>query len=396
MEILMLTTTQQRNKRQFTQSKQCRALFNDDIVSENELFLTRQLITYLGNKRSLLDFVGQAVNKVKKQLGKEKLDLFDVFSGSGVVARYFKQHAGQLYVNDLENYTAVINRCYLANKNEIDLIEIETIYEDLITRIESNPLKGGIVRDLYAPKDEENIQVDDRCFYTVRNAMYIDTMRTLIDSIPPHRQHFFLAPLLSEVSVHSNTSGVFKGFYKNKETGIGQYGGKNQDALLRIKGEIMLPFPVFSNFSSGVSVHNTDSNKLIKELPEVDLAYLDPPYNQHPYGSNYFMLNLVLDYKRPESASKISGIPDNWNRSPYNKPQFAYEALRDLVENIKAKYVLISFNSEGFIKLDEMKTMLNKIGKVEVLETNYNTFRGCRNLRNREIHVSEYLYLVEK
>ncbi|MDR3182914.1 MAG: DNA adenine methylase, partial [Planctomycetaceae bacterium] len=70
---------------------------------ENEDYLTKQLITDLGNKRSLLDFVGQAVNKVKKQLGKEKLDLFDVFSGSGVVARYFKQHAGQLYVNDLEN-----------------------------------------------------------------------------------------------------------------------------------------------------------------------------------------------------------------------------------------------------------------------------------------------------
>jgi adenine-specific DNA-methyltransferase len=58
--------------------------------------------------------------------------------------------------------------------------------------------------------------------------------------------------------------------------------------------------------------------------------------------------------------------------------------------------VLISFNSEGFISLDEMKDMLKNIGKVEVLETNYNTFRGCRNLRDRDIHVKEYLYLLEK
>jgi len=79
-----------------------------------------------------------------------------------------------------------------------------------------------------------------------------------------------------------------------------------------------------------------------------------------------------------------------------------YCALSELVNNIKAKYVLISFNSEGFISLDEMKKMLEKIGKVQVLETSYNTFRGCRNLTNlaengkRDIHVTEYLYLLEK
>ena len=43
-----------------------------------------------------------------------------------------------------------------------------------------------------------------------------------------------------------------------------------------------------------------------------------------------------------------------------------------------------------------MKNMLQKIGKVEILETTYNTFRGCRNLANRDIHVKEYLYLLEK
>jgi adenine-specific DNA-methyltransferase len=131
-------------------------------------------------------------------------------------------------------------------------------------------------------------------------------------------------------------------------------------------------------------------------VPETDIAYLDPPYNQHPYGSNYFMLNLILDYKYPEKTSKISGIPENWNRSDYNKGNHALKALTALVENINSKYVIISFNSDGFIRLEEMKTMLRKIGSVEVLETKYNTFKGCRNLNNREIHVKEYLYLLEK
>jgi adenine-specific DNA-methyltransferase len=232
--------------------------------------------------------------------------------------------------------------------------------------------------------------------------MYIDTMRTYIQSVPLEYQKYFLAPLIAEASIHANTSGVFKGFHKNKETGLGQFGGSNSDALFRIKGNIALPFPIFSNFSCNYTVYSGDSNQIIKEVPEVDLAYLDPPYNQHPYGSNYFMLNLILENKYPQNISNVSGIPDNWNRSAYNKKQYAYSALYELVKNIKAKYVLISFNSEGFISLDEMKGMLNKIGKVQVLETSYNTFRGCRNLTNlaekgeRDIHVTEYLYLLEK
>jgi adenine-specific DNA-methyltransferase len=143
-------------------------------------------------------------------------------------------------------------------------------------------------------------------------------------------------------------------------------------------------------------VYNGDSNVIIHNAPEVDLAYLDPPYNQHPYGSNYFMLNLILENKYPENTSKVSGIPKDWNRSAYNNKQSAYKALSDLVAGIKAKYILISFNSESFISPEEMKDILYKIGKVEILEVTYNTFRGCRNLANRDIHVKEYLYLLEK
>jgi adenine-specific DNA-methyltransferase len=322
--------------------------------------------------------------------------MFDVFSGSGIVARYFKQFSNLLLVNDLEKYSTIINQCYLSNENGLNITKLKKYYHEIINEL-SNNLERGIIAELYAPKDDSNIQADDRVFYTIRNAMYIDTARKLIEGLPAENDRkYFLGPLLSEASIHANTSGVFKGFYKNKETGIGQFGGINKDALFRIKGEINLPFPVFSNFNTEVMVYNGDSNQIIKDVPEVDVAYLDPPYNQHPYGSNYFMLNLILDYTYPKNTSKISGIPDDWNRSDYNKGNYAYTALKDLVTNIKAKYILISFNSEWFIGLEEMRDMLNKIGRLEVLETKYNTFRGSRNLNNREIHVKEYLYLLEK
>jgi adenine-specific DNA-methyltransferase len=279
---------------------------------------------------------------------------------------------------------------------------LQNIYCGILAKTEEKHLREGIVAKLYSPKNDDTIQKDERVFYTRRNALYIDTVRNIIDSVPVQYQKYFLAPLIAEASIHANTSGVFKGFHKNKKTGIGQFGGSNSDALLRIKGNITLPFPFFSNFNCEYKVYNGDSNNIVQEAPEVDVAYLDPPYNQHPYGSNYFMLNLILENKHPENVSKISGIPDSWNRSAYNKKQSAYHALSELVANIKAKFVIISFNSEDFISLDEMKTMLAKMGKVRVLETTYNTFRGCRNLSalakqgSRDIHITEYLYLLEK
>ena len=364
-------------------------------MTEKEEYLTQQLITYLGNKRALLDFIGDGVKKIQKRLRKKKLKVFDSFSGSGIVARFFKQFSELLIVNDLEKYSKTINECYLSNEDELDISLLRKYHNEILAEL-SGSLKKGFISGLYAPLDDENIKAGERVFFTSRNAMYIDTARQLIMKLPENEQKFFIAPLLSEASVHANTSGVFKGFYKEKETGIGQFGGSSKDSLLRIKGDIDLPFPVFSNFNCETVIRNEDANKVIQTLPEVDIAYLDPPYNQHPYGSNYFMLNLILDYQCPENISKVSGIPENWNRSRYNKMRYAFEALTAFVENIKAKFVIISFNSEGFIKIEQMLDMLNKAGKVEVMEKKYNVFRGSRNLNNRDIYVKEFLFLLEK
>ena len=110
------------------------------------------------------------------------------------------------------------------------------------------------------------------------------------------------------------------------------------------------------------------------------------------------MLNLLAEYKRPdlEKISRVSGIPKDWNRSAYNKKNKVMEVFAQLVKEVKAKYLLVSFNSEGFISKDEMIDLLSSCGKVQVLESEYNTFRGSRNLSGRDIHVKEYLFLVKK
>ncbi|MCX7024823.1 MAG: DNA adenine methylase [Spirochaetes bacterium] len=372
------------------------AIDTNETPVENSDFLTEQLITYIGNKRTLLDFIGNGLEIIRKRLGKHKLDTFDVFSGSGVVSRYLKQYSETLYTNDLEKYATIINQCYLTNIADFEYTKFNEIFNEIKYQLEHEPFHSGFIAEMYAPFDDKEIKEGERVFFTTRNAKYLDTARQLIESVPDYYKKFLLAPLLSEASIHANTSGVFKGFYKNTDTGIGQFGGKNQDALFRITGNIIIPQPIFSNYNCDCHVYNGDSNIICEILPEVDVAYLDPPYNQHPYGSNYFMLNALLDYKKPESISNVSGIPDDWNRSQYNRKKSAYLALSELVHKLKAKYLLISFNSEGHISLDQMVELLKKYGKLTVLETKYNAFRGSRNLFNRDIHVKEYLYLLEK
>ncbi len=363
-------------------------------MEEDPRFLTEQLITYIGNKRALLPLIGRGVCEVLKRTGKQKLRILDAFAGSGVVSRYFKQYASTLYSNDLETYSRILNTCYLSNRSEVDTAELEDAHRKLTEDIEQSPTPG-ILTELYAPKNDDHIHYGERVFYTHRNAVYLDTARQLISAQPQHLQPYFLAPLLTQASVHTNTSGVFKGFHKNAD-GIGQFGGRGKNALQRILAPIHLPLPIFSRFECEQHVLQQDATDAARTLPELELAYLDPPYNQHPYGSNYFMLNLLAEYKRPQSMSAVSGIPKDWNRSAYNARAKAADSLSDLISAISAPHILISYNSEGFISPQEMEALLASHGRVTRMQQDYATFRGCRNLRNRPTRVNEFLYLLER
>ncbi|MBQ6934171.1 MAG: DNA adenine methylase [Clostridia bacterium] len=363
--------------------------------NENPQFLTDQLVTYLGNKRALVGFIGQTLDIVKAELSKEKLNICDIFTGSGATARFFKAHSDKLIVNDLENYVEMLNKCYLTNKEDVPFERLENEMAKLKAHL-AEGLHSGFISQLYAPKNDEDIKKGERVFFTTRNANYIDTARQYIENMDESIRHFFIAPLIFEASVKNNTSGVFKGFYKNSRTGVGQFGGNGRNALSRILADIDIPMPIFSEYSCNVEIHKADANILAENLPTVDLMYLDPPYNQHPYGSNYFMLNLICDYKKPQAVSRVSGIPTDWNRSDYNREKAAHDTLFDLCMKAKAKYLLISFNSEGFISKGEMEKMLSQIGEVRTFQQRYNAYKASRNLYGRDVHINEYLYLIKK
>lgn len=364
---------------------------------EEDNFVMQTMLTCIGNKRKLVNNIYEIIDELKHIINKPRLNIVDAFAGSSVVSRKLCTIADNLYINDMEYYAYLMAKCFLIRPSLEDQDIIKGHIEHMNQLAENGEHSEGIICKYYAPKDTHNIQKGERCFYTRENALIIDTLRKYItENVQPHLQVYCLVPLLNKASIHTNTSGVFKGFYKKDN--IGCFGGNYGQALSRIMKPIRLDMPIWSQSEYKPHCENKDINVLIAELPtDIDIIYLDPPYNQHPYGSNYFMLNVIAKNEEPINISKVSGIPANWKKSSYNSYASAIKSMKELIDVglQKAKYILISYNNEGIISSEDWNNMLvdYQVKKYEII---YDTFKGCRNLHNRDNKVIEVMYLITK
>ncbi len=363
----------------------------------NDDYVYQTMLTCIGNKRKLVKDIRNIFNEIKTLLHKDKLNILDGFAGSSVVSRELSYIAENIYTNDLEYYAYLMAYCYLVNPTSEQKERIQNHIETMNQLAENGPFVEGIISKLYAPKDTNDVKEGERCFYTRENALIIDTLRKYIqDNVEQDITKYCLVPLINKASIHTNTAGVFKGFYKDGN--IGCFGGKGKFALSRIKKLIRLDMPIWNDSTYIAHPSNKDINVLIDELPNnIDVMYLDPPYNQHPYGSNYFMLNVIAKNEEPAEISNVSGIPSNWNKSNYNSHASAISSMKHLMTSglQKSKYLLISYNNEGIITEDDWKVLFAPYN-VKKYEIKYDTFKGCRNLKERSNKVVEIMYLVSK
>jgi len=373
------------------------AILDAPVIPDSGAYVFQTMLTCIGNKRKLVTHIESIIREVGTILGKERLNLVDGFSGSSVVSRQLSYLANTLYTNDMELYAYLMARCYLCTPSAEQVAAIQT-HIDAMNRIaESGPYREGIICKLYAPKNTKDIQPGERCFYTRENALIIDTLRTYIDeSVAEPLRNYCLVPLLNKASIHTNTAGVFKGFYKKGDRGC--FGGNGEMALSRILKPIRLDMPLWNRAPFTSQCYNKDINTLVSELPaNIDVMYLDPPYNQHPYGSNYFMLNVIATNIEPTELSNVSGIPTDWKKSAYNKRDTAIDSMKELLRKglEKSQYLLLSYNNEGIIRLEDWDTLFAPY-TVKKYEIKYDTYKGCRNLKDRDNKVMEIMYLVSK
>jgi adenine-specific DNA-methyltransferase len=327
-----------------------------------------QIITYIGNKRKLVSLF----KELFESRGKDII-FFDGFAGSGIVSRVAKGYASKVYCNDWEYYSYVINKCYLGNPGEGDVERIKAMIDEVNT--ERHKTQGAsYIYKHYSPVDDTTIKPHERVFFSSKNGRIIDNMRHYIENnVPEDLKLYILAPLLYESSVKNNTCGYFNSYYKDE--GVGKLGGKNSNDLGRICKEIKLPYPVLLVNDCEVVVSCEDTNEYVKHMPYVDIAYYDPPYNKHPYGTFYFMLNEIAKWDYTKNVPEnFRGQDNDWQRSDYNSFSKSKRSFETLIENTKAGEIWVSYNNNGIIPIHEMESILKKYGVVEKVDIEHKTY----------------------
>lgn len=360
------------------------ALFNyareSHAAARTEDFVFSQLIPYIGNKRKLLDLIYQAIRRTGVSQG----TFVDLFAGSGVVARLAKRLDYRVLANDWEPYALEINRCAIDCNAQPSFAELGGYEHALHTLNQSTPCAGWVTRHL-CPRDDEHYDVRrDRLFFTRANGMRIDAMRERIaeweseGKLGSLERAALLGPMLYAVSYTSNTSGVFKGFHNG-------WGGQTGTALYRIKSRFALrPAAFWDNGQANVT-YCEDATELAERLrrEKLEIFYLDPPYNQHPYGSNYHVLNSIALWDKPALSPTITGgdkaaIRTDWRterRSKYNYRKEAGAEFARLLKTIQARWILTSYSTDGLIPLEDLLGMVCERGRTDVVLKGYKRYR---------------------
>ena len=376
-------------------------------------YLTKQIITYIGNKRKLLSLIYKAIRSSGADI-KKGAAFLDLFAGSGVVSRFAKSLGFEVFSNDWEEYSFVINSAFVGtDKSEIAaLFGSEEQFLRLLDEINSLPLPDEseqYMAKYYAPEEFDVDAADfktERLFYTRDNALAIDKIRNFIENRFPKndaksqkQRAVLLSLLIYEASTHTNTSGVFKSFHKG-------FGGHSRDALKRILCPIRLSPPCLIDSALPAHIFREDANALVKRLPRVEIAYLDPPYNQHQYGSNYHILNTIAKWDKIPAPLELNekgvlkekaAIRKDWilTKSPYCYKTTAAESFAELLENIDAHYILVSYSTDGIIPFDEMKRLCMKKGAVSIVTNEYTTFRGGKQSITKEVSNIEFILAID-
>ncbi|MCD6091240.1 MAG: DNA adenine methylase [Bacteroidales bacterium] len=332
-------------------------------------------MNYIGSKNKLSNFIKSNVYAVVGQDLSEKV-FCDIFAGTGIVGRIFKQEVKKVISNDFEYYSFVLNRNYIGN--HIPIKNKEKYIEDL----NNLELKEGFIYSNYCKGD-----VGERRYFSDENGKKIDTIRSHIETwkkdntIPEDTYYFLLASLLESADKVANTASVYGAYLKQLKKSA-------QKKLILIPAEFEI------NGNKHI-VYNTDSNDLIKKI-EGDILYLDPPYNARQYGANYHLLNTIAKYDQfiPKGKTGLRA----YNKSKYCSVNTVRNEFEELIKNAKFNYIFLSYNNEGLMPVDHIRKTMSKYGKYDLASTNYQRFKADKdeNRNHAANKTEEYLHILEK
>lgn len=332
---------------------------------------------FIGNKESIVEQIDSFIDS--KIASKDNLTLFDAFCGTGSVSDKLKDKFS-IIINDNLKWATV----YAAGRLYAPTCHFKRLGFDPFDFLNqsSNEIHGFIYKT-YAPTES------GRMYFTPNNAARIDYFRNQIeewyrgDLLTKQEYMFLMASLIESASKVSNTAGVYGAYLK-------KWDGRALKAIKFIKPSYNEGTP------KDITIYNERIEDIIAEV-DCDILYLDPPYTQNQYGTQYHLLETLILNDHP-SVSKVTGSrPVMSMRSDWSKKYKVNILFEKIIAKTKARYIVLSYNNDGFMSKEYIEAVMKHYGKIESYcckKISYKKYQNWKSQNHNE-HF-EYLFFVEK
>lgn len=321
-----------------------------------------------------MDFLTQTITTV---VGTDTNKTFaDLFAGTGVVGKSFKEKGYRVISNDIQYYSYVINKHLIENVPPLEVKILEHL----------NTLKsteGFIYKNFCAGSGS------GRNYFTDENGKKCDSIRIELErlkkcgEIDEAQYYYLLASLINSIDKYANTASVYGAFLKHIK----------KSAAKEFELELL---PIVDGDKSS-KAYNANITDLIKTVGG-DILYLDPPYNARQYCANYHVLETIARYDSPELKGK-TGLRDySKQKSDFCSPRTVVDAFDDVIKNANFEYIFLSYNNEGLMPFETIKEIMQRYGKYEMFSTDYRRFKADtdENRNHKSNKTVEYLHCLIK
>ena len=333
---------------------------------------------YIGNKTRLLPFI----LRVLKTRGLTSGSVHDAFAGTASVGRALKRKGWRVHSSDLLLSSYVFQRAYVV------ACAADGSLEKLARELSAQPAKEGFITRHFSP-------VGHRMYFTTENAGRIDAAREELErwrgrgQVSDDTYYILLAAIIEGADRVANTAGVYASFMKRWQPNS------------RRRFEVEPETPVAGD--AGATAHLMDAAGAAKKIGEVDLIYIDPPYNSRQYVAYYHIPEIIArgwSDADPAVRGKVGLLAGKEGRSDWSHGRRVQKLFSGLLTTTRARHALVSFNSEGHLAPKTLHSLLEGAavdGKVDHFTQSYRRYRADSERVGRHYHLDravEHLYLI--
>lgn len=337
-------------------------------------------MNFIGSKKTLLPFLFSGMADFIGVNDFRDMSLCDAFSGTSIVGfNAMRQgYASSVKANDLEYFAYVLAQVRVGCYGLTGIPRMGQEYIDALNEKKGKRYSSYIEVE-YANKAK---------YLTFENARQLDRARQVLKytDYGSVLYYYVAASIIEAMDKVMNTASVHEAYLKTIK-----------DSAMR-PIEFKHPLGCFEESDSVGMAYNMGAEEAVRKVSDVDVLYLDPPYNSRRYSTNYHVFNTVLNLEEPKLRG-VTRLPPRPNPSDFNRKAKASQAMQSLLFEAKntARFVFVSYSDMGIIQSDEFVGIIEALNPVrfDFQRTGYKAYKADRNREYERDTVGEYLYRIE-